>query len=251
MQRQNRSARAPLVGTAFLLFLGLAVIPVSLRFTGEPVILSPRVAAAMDAWDQIAQVLGAGYHPGTEFESVVTASSDSEPAHSTDEADCARREFACARETEDPAEALPVLDANAGKVTRPRVICPKAASRTAQVTKRIEPSFADVAAPVSAEERVVKLERLGATKLEMLTRQSLLKNRERQLFWQGLEPSTAIKSLPIPMNLEVLVRLKPPAPSVSKATECKERAATDSRRPGRERARLTGSPSQTPNNCEL
>lgn len=252
MQRLNRSAQAPL-GTAFFLFLFLAVIPVSLKVAGVQMTLSPRLAAAIDAWNQISQVLGASYQQVSEPGSVALESSDVDTVRSS--ADFAHRESACTRGFEEPVETLPGNpEANAEKVDRPRAACPKAVSRPPQVMKRIELKVLAGATELTAEESALSLEQFGAmklVKLETLTSRGLLKDVERLGLWQDFGPRAAIKNFSAPMNLELLVRVKRSAPpTAGKAAECKVRAAMAGAR-RLERAQFTDLPSAAADNSEL
>ena len=126
MQRHNRSAPAPR-GAAFFLFLGLAIVPLSLRAAGVQVSFNPSLSAAADAWQQIADVFGSGYQPAREFTSSMPADQGIEPLRAFDSSACPNREFACAREvnelsaTVEGASKVPVPQAGTTRRLCPRV----------------------------------------------------------------------------------------------------------------------------------
>lgn len=248
MQRLNRSAHAP-IGKAFFLFLGLAILPISLRAAGFQVSFSPSLSAAIDAWQQIADVFGAEYQPARASDLSAPNDSDREPLKASSA--CPRSEFACAREIEQLSGSVQV----ASKVSAPkggylRGACPRTASRASAGTRPVEPDIAAAAIQAILEKRARTLEALSAIKLETMTRDGLLKSIEKHMAGRSLE---TVKNLPIPQSLRVFVRVKPPAiPSATKAAECKGRAALASaQRLERERAILTSMPSTSPDNCDL
>jgi hypothetical protein len=59
MHGLNRTAHAPRSAAIFL-FLGLAILPVSLKVAGFRVGFNPSLSGAVDAWQQMAEVFGAG-----------------------------------------------------------------------------------------------------------------------------------------------------------------------------------------------
>ena len=246
MQRLNRSAHAPL-GTAFLLFLGLAILPVSLRAAGFQVSFSPSLSAAIDAWQQIADVFGAGYQPAGASNLSVRNDSAREPLKAVDSDACRENIFACAREIEQVSLTLQdvskVRATKAGYVRGVRGAGPRAGSRTFANTTPLVPN-------ISLEKQTRALEALSAIKLETATREELLKSIEKHMVERSFE---AVKNLPIPRSFRVLVQVKRPTiPSATKPAECKVRAALASaRRLQLERAMLTSIPFASPDNCEF
>src|ERR1700730_18022694 len=97
MHRLNRSASATR-GSAFFLFLSLAIVPISLRAAGVQVSFSPSLSAAADVWRQIADVFGSGYQPARAFDSSASTDQGREPLRAFDSSACPSHEFACARE---------------------------------------------------------------------------------------------------------------------------------------------------------
>lgn len=250
MQRLSRSAHVPL-GAVFFLFLGLTIVPVSLKAAGVQVGFSPRLSAAVDVWRQIAGLFGSNYQPGTESETPALNNSTSEPSRPVDDSGCPRPEFACVRELEELSQTSP----DVWEVPAPRSargVCPKSAARNFQAALRVEP-VAVAAIKASFERHAQVLEALGAVKMETVSREEVLKRIEKHVLQQGFEPRRIIQNLPIPSSLRVLVRAKLPAPaSATKTAECKVLSAlTDARRRERERASRTGTPTTTPDNCEL
>lgn len=251
MQRLNRSTTSAPKGTAFFLFLGLAVVPFSLRAVGLQVTFSPSLSAAADAWQQIADVFGAGYQPVREFVSSPPNYTDGEPLRAVDTAACAGREVACVGDAEEfSVTAADVSQAHAPKTAAVRA-CPKLALR-ARATSLVAATPA-VAGPVvrnGFQKQIQALESLGAMNLDILTHTEPLKNEE---LVKNIQRRIVERSLATPQNFMMLVRVKSlVVPSATKAPQCKVRAALDSvRRIERERAILTTLSSANPDNCEM
>src|SRR5262249_22194851 len=133
MQRLNKTAHAGL-GLTFFLFLGLAIVPFSLRAAGVQVSISPRLSAAIDVWRQIADVLGSGYQSGAEFAM--------EPAVADSEVACPHQKLACVTGQEDvfqtSADAVDSHSKEVCRLQRPR----RAITSKLNRTKRIEPALA-------------------------------------------------------------------------------------------------------------
>lgn len=254
MQRINRSAHAP-VGTAFFLFLGLAILPVSLRAAGVQVSFSPRLAAAMDAWQQIAEVFGASYHPARPSELGVVKDIDSDPSNPIDSSVSPRSsEFACADEVEElPGTVLDVPKARAHKAAPALRASPKSESRWSPAANRVALVVAAEVIKASFEKHAPAIKALGAMKLETLRRAQLVKSIEKQVFTQSFEPIGEIRSFAVPKSMRVLVRLKRAAAGFpAKTAEYKVFSALASaRRHECERALLTGLPSASPDNSEF
>ena len=249
MQRLNRSAHAP-VGAAFFLFLGLAILPISLGVAGVQVSFSPRLSAAMDAWQQIAEVFGASYQPGTASDLSVVNASESEPSNPIDSCISPSTEFACSREPEALTTALnDVWDPRALKACARRV-SPSVESRRSLAAKRV----ASVAV-ASFENQVPVIGVLGAMKLETVMREEVLKRIGTQVLKPSFEAIAEIRNLPIPTSksMRLLVRMKRgAAASSAKTAECKVFSAlASSRRHECERAMLTGMPGTSPDNSEF
>lgn len=250
MQRLNRSAPAPR-GAAFFLFLGLAIVPFSLRAAGVQVSFSPSLSAAADAWQQIADVFGSGYQPARAFDSSAPTDQGREPLRAFDSSACPSREFACAREVNElSATVEDVSKVRAPQAGATRRGCPRAASRASATLAAVEQSIAAAASRESLQMHVRALGMLRAVKLESVTHGELLMN---DALLKDIERQIVERSLAIPQSLMMLVRVKSPAiPSATKAAQCKVRAALESaRRIERERAILTSLSSANPDNCEL
>jgi hypothetical protein len=281
MQPLNRSAHAP-VGAAFFLFLGLVILPVSLGVAGVRVSFSPRLSAAMDAWQQIAEVFGASYQPATASDLSVVNDSESDPSNPIDSSTSPLTEFACAREPEALAATLPEalaatlpealaatlpealaatlpepLAASLNDVRDPRALkacarraSPKVESRHSLATKRVASAVV-----TSFENHARAIGVLGAMKVETLTREELLKSIEKQVLKPSFEGIAEIRNLPIPISksMRVLVRMKrAAAASSAKTAECKVFSALASaRRHECERAMLTSMPGTSPDNSEF
>jgi hypothetical protein len=92
-------------------------------------------------------------------------------------------------------------------------------------------------------------------KLEMLTREEMLKNTETHVLKPSFEAIAEIRNLPIPISksMRLLVRMKrAAAASSAKTAECKVFSAlASSRRHECERAMLTSMPVTSPDNSEF
>jgi len=254
MQRlNNRSAHAP-VGTAFFLFLGLAILPVSLRVAGVQVSFSPRLSAATDAWQQIAEVFGASYNPAPSPELCVVKELDADPFNPTEdsvspgggESRCTHR----AQQSYDTAVEVPKPRAPRAAAALRDSLDP--ASRRPLTASRVSLVVAAEAIKASFEKRGPAIAALGAMKLETLTREHLVKSIENQAFMQSFESIGEIRSAPAPKNVRVLVRLKRAAGFSAKTAECKVFSALASTRQREcERAMVTSTLSSTPDNSEF
>lgn len=242
MQRTNRITLAPL-GTAFFLMLGLAIVPVSLKVAGVPITVSPRLAAAIDAWQQIAEILA----PNSQRETVIV-DSETAPANTAD-APSDTRELACTRNLAEPFEIL--LTASQTPAPRresrrhPR---PKVTSRAISCAKRVVEAAA-IGVALTKQARVI--ESLRAITLESVARGELIKSIDRPLVRRGL--GGEVKPLLIPENLRVLMRMSASSgPSAAKQAKCKVRAALASARGLEpERTELTSIPFASPDHCEF
>ncbi|MEK6284695.1 MAG: hypothetical protein AABO57_03040 [Acidobacteriota bacterium] len=261
MQRLNRSGHAP-KGPAFFLFLGLAIVPLSLRAAGFQVSFNPSLSAASDAWQQIADVFGAGYQPARTSDLAMPSDSGREPLKADDDSACPPNELACARENVESSGSVqdvpPVLVV---KASSERGKCPAAASRSSASASRVELGFAaaaivqrgieSAAIQIRLQKHARAFEALSAIKLETVTREELLKNIEKRMVERSFE---TVKTLPIRQGFRMFVRVKPPVtPSATKSAETRVRAALASARGLElERACLTSAPpAASPDNGEL
>lgn len=238
MQRLNRSAHAPL-GTVFFLFLGLAILPVSLRAMGVTVSFNPRLAAAMDAWQQMAEVFGVNYGPGTGSQPVIAQNINDASSPDSARSIC---ESACTANK----HALQATQCDSTQAFTPDPKMQRIASRRCCASKRIIP------------DAIAGLDRLpvigqGAVKLAVLAHEELFNSIEMRLMQKALEQKAEIRSISVPKNVKVLVRLKRGiAPSATRLAECKGFAALASaKRRVCEQAMLTGVSYVTPDNSEF
>ena len=247
MQRLNRSAHAP-VGAAFFLFLGLAILPISLGVAGVQVSFSPRLSAAMDAWQQIAEVFGASYQPGTASDLSVVNASESDPSNPIDSSTGPSAEFACGREPEALTTAL--NDVPRALKACARRVPSRVESRRSLSARRVA---SVIVAGIENHARVIAV--LGAMKLETVTREEMRKSIETQVLKPSFEAIAEIRNLPIPISksMRLLVRTKrAAAASSAKTAECKVFSALAStRRHECERAMLTSMPATSPDNSEF
>ena len=249
MQRLNRAAHAP-VGAALFLFLVLAILPISLGVAGVQVSFNPRLSAAMDAWQQIAEVFGASYQPGTASDLSVVNASESDSSIAIDRSTSPSTEFGCARRPEAVTTTL-------NDVRDPRVLKGCARSASPRVESRHSLAAKRVASVLVAsfenQARVIGV--LGAMKLETVTREEMRKSIETQVRKPSFEGIAEIRNLPIPISksMRLLVRMKrAAAASSAKTAECKVFSALASSRSHEcERAMLTSMPGTSPDNSEF
>ena len=247
MQRLNRAAHAP-VGAAFFLFLVLAILPISLGVAGVQVSFNPRLSAAMDAWQQIAEVFGASYQPGTASNLSVVNASESDSPIPIDSSTSQSTEFGCARRPE-------ALTATVNDVRDPRV--PKACARRSSPMFESHHSLAAkrvasvVVASFENQARVIGV--LDAVKLDTMMREEMQKSFETPVLKPSFEAVAEIKNLPIAKSMRLLVRMKrASAASSAKTAQCKVFSALASLRSHEcERAILTSMPVTSPDNSEF
>ena len=244
MRRFNKTAHAP-VGTAFFLVLGLAILPFSLKAAGVRVALSPRISAALDAWQQIAEVFGASYQPGI-IPDLSLVTEESVPATAEDSID-QTGQVACAREFAEETSGL-------GPVSETKVSCSLAVRRTTSkaLPRLCIPARQPVSIVVaSSATKSQAVELLSGLRLEMDTHLEMLKGIEKQIFRPSFAPVAKFRTLPLTKELRVLVRAKRAAAS-SEKTECKVYSAMSSeRKRDLERAALIGTPNLSPDYSEF
>lgn len=248
MRVPNKSSQAPL-GTVFFLFLGLAIVPLSLRVAGVPLTLSPRLAAAMDAWDQIAGALSPDSQKATVPQLADNSDPESQPENITENS---LNQLACAREINEQklssTAAAPAL-----KVDRRRCPWPKPVAKHTTSTARI--ALADAASAVEAavEKSARALGSLSALKDQTLTRDELIKSINRHVVQRGFGQNGEIRTLITPETVRVLVRTKlSVGPSPSRRVECMVRAALASARGvAGEGAELSSPPITSSDLCEF
>ena len=248
MQRIKRSTHAP-IGTAAFLFIGLAVLPLSLRVTGLEISFSPRLSAATDAWQQIAEVFGAGYHAVPELSVVKDLNSDpSTPIESPD--DASRSQFACAGKAQEATE-LSVPDAPSLSTVPVRRASSKSSRRSAPSGEAGAIGVAD-AIKASFEKQASMLGAIGALKLATIKRDGLLKSIDKRLFDFSFEPIVDVQNPRGLKNFRVLVRTRAVAGSSTKTAERKIFSAmASSRRRECDRAILTGMTTAIPDHSEF
>jgi hypothetical protein len=251
MQRFNRSAHTPL-GTAFFLFVGLAIIPVSLKAAGLQVGFSPRLSAAIDIWRQVAQTFGPNYEAGSSSDLAALISSDAAPSQAAQDEGCPLRQYACDREVEESSGTLSETPSTfVSSVNSQPAACLYPAPRNRSKTKRLESSVAAVQISSDIENSARAFKALSAERAEMAMRVEVLKVLEKCAVSRRTDLSDPMKNLGIPRNFRMLVRFKQPAvPSITGAA-CKVRTALAPAGKLRlERASLNGTPA-SPDNCDL
>lgn len=253
MQRINRSAHAP-VGTIFFLFLGLTILPVSLRAAGVQISFSPRLSAAADAWQQIADVFSASYVPAPTSDLSVVKDLDLDPSTPIETCKGPRSEFACLSNIErSPAMVRDVIRARALKpapASHARRTFESIAEPTA---KRVAWTVAAEAIKASFEDHSQALDAMRALNIENGMQGALLQDIRKQMFRRGFEPAPQIRNLPLPKEQKVLVQIKrATAGLLPRAAQCKVYSALASaRRQECERARLTSNFPMASDNGEL
>jgi len=249
MQRFKRSAHTPL-STAFFLFVGLAIIPVSLKAAGLQV-FSPRLSAAIDIWRQVAQTFGPNYEAGSSSDLAALIGSDAAPSQAADEA-CQLRQFACEREIEDssgtlsetPSVSIPVVNSLP-------VNCSYAAPRNRSRARRLESSVAGMQISSDIENSARALKALSADRAEAAMRIEVLKVLEKCAVSRRSDLSHSIKKLGMPRTFRMLIRFKQSAATSVTGAQCKARAAlAPAGRLKLERASLNSAPA-SPDNCDL
>ena len=225
--RSPATGHRPRLGAAFFLFLGLAIVPVSLEAAGVHVSFSPRLSAAVDAWKQISEDFGRSYQPSAESELASLTSSDNDVSSATDNAGCPHRLIACARDAEElslnspEAPATIVLKAFSSREARTKVT-----SHASPNSTRVKQDIARAAIEANLEKGARVLDALGTNRLEPAAREEFVKSIEKQVLQRGFEQRGSVKNVPIPASLRVLIRMKPSiAPAARRIAECKVRAA--------------------------
>lgn len=255
MQRLNKPAHAPL-GTAFFLFISLAIIPVSLKAAGLQMGFSPRLSAAIDIWRQVAQSFGPNYEPGSGSELAALISSDSAPSKTAESETCPLRQYACDREEEDssqtlaeiPAAFVPAAAAHRILCSRASHVQPKPRQLDSDVVA-MELSSKEFSSNTEASARAIKA--LSAERAVAALRVEVLKILEKCAVSGRPDLNDSIKNLGIPKSFRMLVRFKQPAATSVTGAQCKVRTAlAPAGMLKLERASLNSTPS-APDNCDL
>jgi hypothetical protein len=247
------------LGTAFFLFLGLAIVPISLKAAGVHVSFSPRLSAAVDAWKQVSEVFGRGYQPSAEPELASLTNSDNDVPSATDNTGCPHRLIACARDVEELSLTLPEAP--------PTIVMKVFSSREARasVTSHASPNSTRVkqtiarATEANSEKGARVLDALETIRFEPAAREEFVKSREEfvksieeQMHQRGFERRGSIKNIPIPASLRVLIRMKPSiAPTARRTAECKVRAAFGAAVRAETRQQPPNAATSAPDNCDL
>ena len=250
MQRLNKPAHAPL-GTAFFLFISLAIIPVSLRAAGLQMGFSPRLSAAIDIWRQIAQSFGPNYEPGSGSELAALISSESAPSKAAESEACPFRQYACDREVEDSSQTMAEIPAAfTPAASAQRILCSRA-SRVQPKTRRLDSdvSAMEFTSNTEASQRAIKA--LSAHRAEAALRVEVLKILEKCAVSGRPDVNDSVKNLGIPKSFRMLVRFKQPAAVSVTGAQCKVRTAlAPAGMLKLERASLNSTPA-APDNCDL
>lgn len=260
MRRLNKTTRAPM-GTAFFLFVSLAIIPVSLKAAGLDLGLTPRLSAAIDIWSGVASVFGPNYGGAGGSELAALIIPDASPSAASEET-CPQQQYACLREADElypsatTTEIATMPTASTAQLAKaPRVLC-ELASRNRANNKLAESNFAPPEIPaeipaeikvnVDADARIFRA--LERRKVDATMQREWLSRVERIINPRTVD-HTWINPLPVPKSFRMLIRMKQSATSSVTGAECKARAALEAG--GRlERASLNSTPA-APDNCDL
>ena len=250
MQRIKRSPHAP-VGTAFFLFVGLAIIPVSLRAAGVQISFAPSLTAANDAWQQVAEVFGASYRP-TVAPDLSVVNRETNPSNPVEASDGLRNSdvFACSRTAEEFSRSDSY--ASSLKAVPVRRSTSRTAHRSSSSTQETIVVAADII-KASFDKKESTIGALGALKVATIKRGELLRTIDKRLFRTSFQPLVEVGNLPGSKDFRVMVHFKKAvAGSSAKAAERKVFSAMASaRRRECDRAILTGSQSWGPDYAEF
>lgn len=256
--RSAATGHRPPLGTAFFLFLGLAMVPISLEAAGVHLSFSPRLSAAVDAWKQVSEVFGRGYQPSSEPELASLTNSDNDVPSAADNTGCPHRLIACARDVEELSLNLPQAPTIVMKVFSSREARASVTSHASPNSTRVKQNIAR-ATEVNSEKGARVLDGLETIRFEPGAREEFVKSREEfvksieeQMHQRGLDWRGSIKSFPIPASLRVLIRMKPSiAPTARRTAECKVRAAFGAAVRAETRQQPPNAATSAPDNCDL
>jgi hypothetical protein len=238
MQQTGKSTHTSL-GAAFFIFLGLAAIPFSLRAVGLKEALSPRLAAATDAWRQVADAFGGGYQ-ASNTEVAAMKHSDGEASSDPTENRCSARQGSA-------GALVRIYDTSADNVEVAR-----RAHKPAGVRRNCRQPLLHsdiVKAALLAPAR--GLEALDSIRMEAAVEREWVKVLKEQMRGQNLRSLDETHRSQMQNRLKVVVQMKSPALS-RKAAECKVQAALASATLlDPQRARLVTAPIAGQDNCEL
>jgi hypothetical protein len=265
MQRFNKSAHAP-VGTAFLLVLGLAILPISLRFAGIQVTINPKISGAMDAWEQVSEAFAASFHPGLSADLSVNQEQDKDQQNGTENCVEPESHYACRGELEEESDPIgDISQVEVPKATCTRRVGPNRAKRIAasappvasivvagSVMKHLALDAVN-ALSFTAEHRIEQRKTQQFQKKSEFLKKEFLEKIDTELFKNGLQVTPSAKNITLPKNLKVLVRVKKPASALGQATaQCKVFSAMAlERRRQCDRAALISEPVVNPDHSEF
>ena len=241
----------PALGTAFFLFLGLAIVPVSLKAAGVNVSFSPRLSAAVEAWKQISEVFGRSYQASAESELASLTSSDNDVPTVPDNAGCTHRWIACARDAEELSLSLPEASSTTSlKVLSSRQARTKVTSHASPNTTWVNQSLARAAFKENLEKEARVPDAPGTIRFATAAREEFVKSIERQVLQRGFGQRGLV--VPIPASLRVLIRMKSSvAPTARRTAECKVRAAFADAARAETRQETPSTATSSLDNCDL
>lgn len=234
-----------------MLFLGLAIVPVSLLATGVRISFSPRLAAATDAWQQIAEVFGASYRPAPPAELSAVRDLDSNRTESSIHP-CS--DFACAQKREGvPAAAVEPADAGSVKPLCARGNAPRVASRRSRSSRQLDLVVSAEAIEARFEKQLPGIGELGALRVVTLKRAELLKSLEKRLFKPSFKPIEEGVKPANSQSMKVFVQLRKAVAGSSPGLAERKvfSALASARRRECDRAILTGIPTDNLDSSEF
>lgn len=251
--RRLVTGHRPPLGTAFFLFLGLAIVPISLKAAGVHVSFSPRLSAAVDAWKQVSEVFGRSYQPSAEPELAALPSSDNDVPSAVDNTGCPHRLIGCARDAHElglnfPEAPPPIVL----KVFSPREARARVTSHASPNSTRVKQNIARAATEANPEKGARVLDALETIRFETAAREEFVKTIEEQMHQRGFERRGSIKNVTIPASLRVLIRMRPSiAPTARRTAECKVREAFGAAVRAETRQQPQNAATSAPDNCDL
>lgn len=210
MVKTDRSS-APL-GLA-LLFLSLAIVPVTLRVAGYDVSISPSLSAALEAWSSVAGVLGNSSQPATDTElSLVKKYSFAEEPAAPAPEQAVVETFSENFEPECGADRESIWEAREA-MSSPSVATPIIQGKTCSKASRSSSASTEVATArwkrTSASSSFIRIAvTVEAKKTKCAERQAALL-RVHELVHRSRAFSELLRTVQLQKDVQVFVKMKP------------------------------------------